>query len=73
MQQFLIKPLSLLICLSVLSGWFVHDFQAYNFLKIVTTQITESTQKADQAELEALTESTTPNINTNWFTEFIKN
>ena len=67
MQQLTTGPLSLLLCLSVLTGWFIHDFQAYNLIKVSTEPISASMQKADQTEVRALKESTTPNINTNWF------
>jgi beta-mannanase len=59
-------PLSLLISLSILTGWFLSDFQiniAIEAARVAATRITS--MAVDKVEM--MPSTTTPDIATNWF------
>ena len=67
MQSPLTTPLTVIISLLVLFGWFISDFRAGDaFDVVVATAANNVTYLAENAAIVPTTSS--PNIDTNWFT-----
>ena len=61
MQQLITGPLSLLLCLSVLSGCLIHETQLDS---VATVAMNSEAKNIDNV---AALSKATPNIDTNWF------
>jgi len=66
MQPIITAPLSLMISLSVLSGWFISDFRFYDVLKVAVVAASNNHESIAK-EIVMIPATTTPDISTNWF------
>lgn len=66
MQSLITAPLSLLISLSVLSGWFISDFRFYDVVQVALFAAQSSSANIVN-EIMMVPATTTPDIPTNWF------
>lgn len=66
MQSIITAPLSLMISLSVLSGWFITDFRFYDVVKVAVVSNTNAHESIAK-EIVMVPATTTPDISTNWF------
>lgn len=66
MQPLISAPLSLMISLSVLSGWFITDFRFYDVVKVAVVAATNGNDSIIK-DIVMSPATTTPDISTNWF------
>ncbi len=66
MQPIINIPISFLISLSILSGWFVSDFRINEAVEVAIISSMNSGVNLTRKLIE-IPPTTTPNIDTNWF------
>ena len=67
MQPTITTPLTIVISLLVLCGWFISDFRAGDAVDVIVATVANNvTYLAENVAINPAT--TSPNIDTNWFT-----